>query len=1157
MPGDYTRVRFNASNDYSGVLLEQGRVTLDADVNEQVDLIDRRLRAEVVDTLSRGVISRETPNAFLLAFAGADLTIGPGRALVHGLLAENHGGPPSEYDAVLGEERGTEPVSYVAQPYLPDAATLAPLPTTGTHLAFLDVWQREVCALEKPEVVEQAVALDTTTRRQTAWQVRFTDASAGDTCASPNPAYDAATAPSAGRLTTAAVGVPASTDPCTIAPFGGYRGLENRLYRVEVHDPGPLGTATCKWSRDNASLGAAVLAIDAGRTTLTLSRLGRDGVTRISVGDWVEVTCDHHELHAKPGELRQVTAVDEVQAAVTLAAALTAGEFNATDAGRHTRVIRWDQSGPAVDAAGGVVAVPAAPTPVPLEDGIEVTFDVASPGGVLHVGDHWEFAARTADASVEQLVTEPPRGVLHHHMKLGVVTFPGTVTGCRPSTPTDKDCECGCECDVCVTPESHASGQLTIQAAVDKVRGTGGKVCLQVGVYRLDAPVFVSGASSVHIQGKGWRTIILASRGGPAFVIERSIGVTIDLLTVIAATVARRGQTGLGIAIALRSTIGTIIERCVLLQLGSLERDPPSCERPQPPQPPLDPCPPEGIRPGSDSRRLLTDLRSPFGPTALGGPLIALDGIVIETRILDNVLVGATGIGVLGADYGQPVVNTALSDSPLTYSAPWESRERVAYLLTLELLIEDNLFVTWLTGVSLEGFTLHQGETRIRGNSMLVCVRAGVACTGVVGAGSRVDIAGNLIRCLGAGIAFGGDDTRVADNDVRLLAGVAEPCREGSLAVLGTMMVPNSGLLAASIGRIAAYLLVFGGEAIVLVDGVRPAGIERAQVRGNRVTDVLGDAISLRTRVGAAILAGNTVQNTGGGGVVMSERSSARELIIEGNQLLEVGRFGSWEQDQLGVGVMLLNTADAVVTGNQIRRVAMDVPENVRVRAGVLALGVQMLRVGSNSILEVGGVMFRGTAVGVGVLGGFERVDVHDNTIRRVPAGTEEIGINDAWLAVLILSAAREGDTADPALLRFFDLPGSVFVEGSAYLFNVQEGVGDIVMLDVRRGSVGVRGNVADAFGLAPAILLVTAAECVLGENRVTLDTRSQSAAAIRAYVAAAAVTANLVSGSRIVTAIDLHLPAGGPFSVLGNVTSGPINVNNSILPPPWDALNP
>lgn len=1155
MPGDYTRVSFDPRDDFSGVLLEQGRVTLDADVNEQVDLVDRRLRAEVVDTLARGVISRETPNAFLLAVAGGDVTIAPGRALVHGLLAENHGAPPIEFDPVLGEQRGTTPIAYADQPYLPDAATLAPLPSTGTHLAYLDVWPREVSCLEDPAIVEKAVAVDTTTRRQTVWQVRFVDAQDGDTCASPNPAYDAATAPSDGRLSTAAVGVPASTDPCTISPFGGYRGLENRLYRVQIHDPGPLGTATFKWSRDNASLGASVLTVDAGRTTLTLSRLGRDGVKRITVGDWVEVTDDHHELHGLAGELRQVTAVDEVRAEVTFGVALTAAAFDATDAGRHTRVIRWDQAGPAVDAAGGSVAVPAA-GPVPLEDGIEVTFDVAVAGGQFHVGDHWEFAARTADASVELLVTEPPRGILHHAMKLGVVSFPGTVSDCRPTPPSDGDCDCGCECDVCVTPESHASGQLTIQAAVNQVRGTGGKVCLQVGVYRLDTPVLVAGASSVHIQGKGWRTIILAARGGPAFVVERSIGVTIDLLTVIAATVARRGQTGLGIAIALRTTVGTIIERCVLLQLGALERDPPGCENPCQPQPPSDPCPPESLRPFPGRARLLTDLRAPFGPVALGGPLIALDGLVVETRILDNVLVGATGIGALGADFGAPVATGKLSAGSLTHSSPWEAVERASYLLTLELLIEDNLFVTWLTGVSLEGFTLHQGETRVRGNSVLVCIRAGVACTGVVGAGSRVDIAGNLIRVLGVGIAFGGDDTRVADNDVRLLAGLAEPCKEGSLAALGSMMTRSGGLLAASIGRIAGYLRLFGGDGIVFVPGLRPAGIDRAQVRGNRVTDVLGDAIALRTRVVSAVITGNTVQSVGGGGVVMSELSSADELIIDGNQLLDVGRFGSWEQDEFGVAVMLLNTLDAVVTGNQIRRVAVDAPEGTAVRAGVLALGVQMLRVSSNSILEVGGAVFRGVALGVGVLGGFERADVLDNTIRRAPAGKDEQGINDAWLAIVILGGGQEPAGVDPALLALTALRASVFATGPAHTFNVQEGAGRIVMFDLQRSSVGVRGNVADAFGRTPSILLITQAECLLGENRVTLDTRSQSDAAIRAFVAAAAVTANLVSTRRGVPAIDLQLLGGGPFTVLGNITSGAIDVNNSALPAPWDALN-
>ena len=43
MSGDYSRVRFDPKNDFSGVLMQQGRVQLDADWNELVELLDRRL----------------------------------------------------------------------------------------------------------------------------------------------------------------------------------------------------------------------------------------------------------------------------------------------------------------------------------------------------------------------------------------------------------------------------------------------------------------------------------------------------------------------------------------------------------------------------------------------------------------------------------------------------------------------------------------------------------------------------------------------------------------------------------------------------------------------------------------------------------------------------------------------------------------------------------------------------------------------------------------------------------------------------------------------------------------------------------------------------------------------------------------------------------
>ena len=61
MPGDYTRLTFNPLEDHLGVLMQQGRVMVDADFNELVDIVNRRFRAETIDIIGRCVVPRETP----------------------------------------------------------------------------------------------------------------------------------------------------------------------------------------------------------------------------------------------------------------------------------------------------------------------------------------------------------------------------------------------------------------------------------------------------------------------------------------------------------------------------------------------------------------------------------------------------------------------------------------------------------------------------------------------------------------------------------------------------------------------------------------------------------------------------------------------------------------------------------------------------------------------------------------------------------------------------------------------------------------------------------------------------------------------------------------------------------------------------------------
>src|SRR5690348_18156160 len=97
MGGDYSRVTFKPLRDYNGVLKQQGRVGLDADHNELVEIVDRRWRAESIDIMGRDVVpvlNSENTTAFQIEVASSppnSFTIGRGRMYVDGLLVECHG----------------------------------------------------------------------------------------------------------------------------------------------------------------------------------------------------------------------------------------------------------------------------------------------------------------------------------------------------------------------------------------------------------------------------------------------------------------------------------------------------------------------------------------------------------------------------------------------------------------------------------------------------------------------------------------------------------------------------------------------------------------------------------------------------------------------------------------------------------------------------------------------------------------------------------------------------------------------------------------------------------------------------------------------------------------------------------------------------------
>lgn len=486
MAGDYTRFTYKPSKRYSGVLMQQGRVQLDADWNEQSALTSERWRVQALDTFGPAAVSAlSAEDAFEvepLAGPPADLSLGAGRIYVDGLIAETF---PSDTVTYSGQTS-----LFYPQP--------PPLPASGAALVYIDVWEREITYVQDADLLEIALGgPDTTTRTQTAWQVKFTTATS-ECDADLNKLFP----PSAGRLTTEENAPPGSNDPCVLSPTGGYRGLENRLYRVEIHSGGGLGTAKFKWSRDNASIVSAVSAISVSgsQTVLSVSRIGRDNVLRFRKDDWVEVTDDHRELMGEPGEMARVLDTSEAALTITIDRAIPTGSGRAfatsktEHAARHTRIIRWDQNASinALDADGLMTADSAQ---VQIEDGVFVTFS----GGAMNSGDYWVFAARTADASVEKLDHAPPRGIIHHYAPLAVISIANGVVSrkhdCRTLWPP-----AGC-CTVVVHPGED------IQTAIDSLPPAGGCVCLKTGLHEIEAPIRIR-RSRILLHGESPGTIV-------------------------------------------------------------------------------------------------------------------------------------------------------------------------------------------------------------------------------------------------------------------------------------------------------------------------------------------------------------------------------------------------------------------------------------------------------------------------------------------------------------------------------------------------------------------------------------------------------------------------------------------------------------------------
>ncbi|MBC8028978.1 MAG: carboxypeptidase regulatory-like domain-containing protein [Pyrinomonadaceae bacterium] len=309
MKNDSSRNTFDARKHYSRVLMQQGRVQVDADWNEASDILTHRIDTETSDVIGPCGAPMHYPAFHIVAdfgqlspeeqklpenkpapkgFTVPDFLISAGRYYVDGILCEN--------------ERLT---SYRNQPDLPAAV---PLKAAGLYLVYVDVWQRHLTALDDLSIREVALGgPDTATRAKTVWQVKYFFANdVKGNCVTKFPEFDKLIAAGDGKLSARTKQAKGSTNPCIVPPGAGYTGLENQLYRVEVHGAGDAFDVTT-----------------GGAGTLVTRVPGQDNQVKFPSGTWkiddaVEIFSSKAGSDPMNGTLAFVTNVDSGSKTLTL-----------------------------------------------------------------------------------------------------------------------------------------------------------------------------------------------------------------------------------------------------------------------------------------------------------------------------------------------------------------------------------------------------------------------------------------------------------------------------------------------------------------------------------------------------------------------------------------------------------------------------------------------------------------------------------------------------------------------------------------------------------------------------------------------------------------------------------------------------------------------
>jgi hypothetical protein len=602
---DISRFLFQPRKRYSGVRMQQGRVLLDSDWNENERIDSEEARRTLLDI----VCAKGSSNQGFLVLEPIDAPAAV--TLPDQTSVQSYNFSWANGSFYLGgfrfetETEENEPERFLQQQdWLQIDASASNLPLlpslTGTQvrhdLVYLRGWEQCVTAVEDSELRERALGgPDSSIRNRLTRRVEvLTDVqgSCAEAFSTLQQVLSAPIAPDTGsphrfdasscelhskaRLTVAPDPNGITDDPCKPAVASGYLGADNQTIRVQL-------TATDRfiWGYDNASPLYRVQVTNIpgvpngeGRKIKFLT-LPRDQMAHPLAGQaveiipWGSILPNQEKVAEFQGQLFTLaTSYDPEDNSLTLAQSVpqtwldwlsshsqSGSDRDSSDKRQYLYLRLWtggsgDASLPDRNFTPG--------TPVPLTGtGLSVTF---SEYGLP--GDFWVIAARpnTPDIVVpwDLLDRALPTGPRFFFAPLALIRWSLDATGELQASVQDCRetfqplCQSrGC-CTVTVGDGRTSRGDFdSIEAAIQYLPNSGGKICLLPGLH--EANVRIQARRNIEIEGCGKQTYVIPRKGDRTSPIFRMIDS--DCITLLRMNLISLGGT----AIVLEGTeIGTL-----------------------------------------------------------------------------------------------------------------------------------------------------------------------------------------------------------------------------------------------------------------------------------------------------------------------------------------------------------------------------------------------------------------------------------------------------------------------------------------------------------------------------------------------------------------------------------------------------------------------